>query len=78
MKKCLIALGLVFGLTPVWFALDNDNQAIAISGCCKTRVSQKDPWKKTDSDLESCKVENESDGDHLFKKSGVAWWDTAC
>lgn len=78
MKKNIAIFGLLFILASTWVALDSSSQAQAVSGCCKTRISQDDPWIKFGTDLESCKVKNELEEDNVFQKNGMVWWDTAC
>lgn len=78
MIKYLAVLGLMLVLGSMGLIIDDDNQALAISGCCKKRSSTNSPWRKVGTDLQRCKVENREDGDNVFKKSGLVWWDMAC
>lgn len=78
MKKPIVMTVFVCILFFVWISYETNNEAMAISGCCKKRESQNSPWSKLGTDLERCKVENRTDNDNVFKKSGLVWWDMAC
>ncbi|MCH9697165.1 MAG: hypothetical protein K0U68_03595 [Gammaproteobacteria bacterium] len=78
MKKSILMACVFCMLVFIWASYEANNEALAISGCCKKRESQDGPWRKIGTDLERCKVENRTDNDNVFKKSGMVWWDMAC
>jgi len=58
--------------------VSTDKNIIAGSGCCKTRKSTDSPWRKTHTDFDKCKKQNEDEKDNVFKPTGKVWWDAAC
>lgn len=78
MKQSILMTGVICILGFAWVSYEANNEAMAISGCCKKRDNLDSPWRKIGTDLERCKVENRTDKDNIFKKSGFVWWDMAC
>lgn len=70
-----IAITVVSGL---WISSVSENQAYAVSGCCKQRSSVNDAWYRVGSDLNACKNLNAAEGDNIFHPTGKVWWDVAC
>lgn len=56
------------------------NQALAVSGCCKERESLVGQWTISNRGLEQCKSLNETldSGDYIFEEQGRVWWDITC
>lgn len=66
----LVAIFLVTGFT--------GDPLLAVSGCCKARKSYKGSWAKNGKNFAACKRLNKNDGDDVFEKSGLYWWDQKC
>lgn len=79
MKKLVLGLAVLLGIAVFWATLPCDNQVFAQSGCCKERASVNHPWRATTKSLGECKADNQArDGDNVFKRSGLIWWDAGC
>ena len=79
MKKVLLVL--VFSMIAVAFSvvLPGDNQLFALSGCCKQRASYGAPWYPNGMNFQDCANFNENtDGDDVFNRRGLVWWDVNC
>lgn len=83
-KKALISISIMMA-GGVWIGATADNEVYAISGCCKQRISDSEPWYRSGSDFDACKILNlevdENDDeikDIIFDESGKVWWDMAC
>ena len=75
-------IGLFFVLTVaasfLFWVISSNNEAFAVSGCCKVRKSENAPWGKKGTDLPACKKLNKQDNDNVLKKTGKVWWDMNC
>ena len=78
MKKLVTIFGVVLASTLLSAALPYDNQVLAVSGCCKERLSTSHSWRNTGKTIEQCKSLNEAEGDNVFDEDGRYWWDVSC
>jgi len=78
MKKTLLLAVLV--LVVLALSMLPPTPLSAQAGCCKTRKTADEPWKKAlDLTFEKCRQLNEQrDGDDLFAEAGRVWWDKQC
>ena len=79
MKSIFFVVGLAM-LAAVYlvtgFAVD---PLFAVSGCCKSRRSYQESWTSNKMNFSTCKrLNDEKDGDDVFRKSGLYWWDQKC
>ena len=78
MKKILFVVGLVFFVALSSLMLPC-NQLFAVSGCCKERSSLREGWDQSKLSLRRCKALNrQRDGDDVFERRGLVWWDVRC
>jgi len=78
MKKILFVVGLVFFVAVSSLMLPC-NQLFALSGCCKERASVRSGWGKNGESFRTCKSLNRTkDGDDVFDRQGLVWWDVRC
>ena len=78
MKKILFVVGLVF-FVAVFSLMLPCNQLFALSGCCKVRSSLRAGWEPNSMSFKSCKSMNKTtDGDGVFERRGLVWWDVRC
>ena len=78
MKKSIFVVGLAV-LVAIFFVVGFTNDPLfAVSGCCKERKSYKVGWSKNGKSFADCKKLNKKDGDDVFDKSGLYWWDQKC
>ncbi len=80
MKKALLLTGLLLAVFAVSMLPTSSSSLSAQSGCCKMRRSVDDDWRKAlDKTFEECRnLNKERDGDDLFAKRGLVWWDRKC
>ncbi|HHJ38186.1 MAG: hypothetical protein AXA67_03595 [Methylothermaceae bacteria B42] len=80
MKKTILLILLLMVVAGLfWGRIAPVTGAYAVSGCCKVRKSERDPWRKHGTDLAACKSMNRAqDGDNIFKPNGAVWWDMNC
>ena len=80
MKKNIYwVLGLAVSISGFLVINSLNNDAYAVSGCCKVRKSESSPWRRQGNDLPACKqINKDSDNDNAFRKTGLVWWDMNC
>jgi hypothetical protein len=80
MKKALLLAGLLLVVLALLVLPPSSTPLSAQSGCCKTRETIRDAWRKDlDLTFEKCRQLNEQrDHDDLFAETGRVWWDRQC
>lgn len=79
MKKLILVFSVFPLIAVLFFKLASNNELFAVSGCCKQRNSYTEEWIRKDLNFKECEAENRrQDGDNVFIKEGLVWWDTRC
>lgn len=78
MKKIILIVGLSLLATIFLLTVTSGDRPLAVSGCCKERSSYNVKWFKNKMPFAKCKKQNRKDGDDVFEKSGLIWWDMKC
>ena len=78
MKKNILIIGLSLLAAIFLLTVTSGDRLLAVSGCCKERKSYKGKWFKNNMSFAGCKKQNSQDGDDVFDKSGLIWWDMKC
>ncbi len=77
-KNVLLIIGLSLLAAIFLLTATSGDRLLAVSGCCKERSSYKGRWFKNEMPFAKCKKQNGKDGDDVFEKSGLYWWDQKC
>ena len=79
MKKLVLILGVVLAAPLFSVMLPCGNQVFAVSGCCKERKSEGQPWFNNGKNFSACRKLNQRvDGDKILRQTGRYWWDVGC
>ena len=79
MRFAVVAV--VVGLAVLFVAggLRDRGHAQALSGCCKERATPEQPWQANGMSFRECRAVNDrEDGDDVFERVGLYWWDRQC
>jgi len=79
MKRILGTLLFLVIAGTIYLVLPCRNAVLAQSGCCKVRDSFSAQWRQNGLPFEACKrLNQQQDGDDVFARQGLVWWDGKC